>query len=139
MRRFKKKYALNKEISLSKLNQQRALCIQYGLKNKKELARYSYLVNKYEKNYPATVKKDIDAKLKSLGLDSINVRSFLERRLQTVIAKKYGYSMKKSRQLITHGKVKIEGKRKRFPGYLVRLSSVSKIVLENVSETPLTV
>jgi len=51
---------------------------------------------------------------------ALEVKDVLERRLQTLVAKKgLGRTMKQARQLITHGFIGINGKRITVPGYMV--------------------
>jgi small subunit ribosomal protein S4 len=62
-----------------------------------------------------------DAKLDDLLV--LNVDSFLERRLQTMVLRKgLAKSMKQSRQLVSHGLIAVNGKRLTSPGHLVLAS-----------------
>ncbi len=52
----------------------------------------------------------------------LNEKAFLERRLQSLVARKgLAKTMKQARQLIVHGYISINGKRVNKPGYLVSL------------------
>jgi small subunit ribosomal protein S4 len=100
-----------------------------------------FLVNRYKKTlrfYPeespiiAEVKQklhrlDIVPYNESIEVSKITRQSFLERRLQTLISKKYNISMAKSRQLITHGHVYVNDRKVTSPSFLVRLQNQPKI------------
>ena len=71
-------------------------------------------------------------KIRSLGLIGENatiddvlgleVRSILDRRLQTIVYKKgLARSIKQARQFITHGHIMVNGKVITSPGYLVKI------------------
>ena len=113
----------------------------YGLRNKRELWRMSHLSKKYRRiarellaapEEERTKVKPILDKLKKLGivgkdatlddLLDLTVDQFLERRLQTIVWKKgFAKTPYMARQLVTHGHIRINGRRIKQPGYLVTL------------------
>ena len=138
MIRFRKKYIkkLNRDISILKIESD--LLKQYGLRNKKELYKTKGLVQKYQKlnrsvDHSTLKYKSICEKLIKLGIFSsafssqkfhtLSVNNFLERRLQTIVAKMKAISLSNARQLIIHGKVMVNKTIKRFPCYLIRVDS----------------
>lgn len=124
----------------TRMEEEAVLIKEYGLKNKKEIWRLSSLMRKYTgnaKNLIASRTKQSEiethqllTKLQKLGLLQegsriedvlgLNIRDFMERRLQSVVFKKgLARSMKQSRQFITHNHVKVNDKKISVPSYLV--------------------
>jgi small subunit ribosomal protein S4 len=114
---------------------------RYGLKNLRELWILDSELRRIRKNVrdvlsgrtEESVGRDIitrlsrynivkgDAKLDDLLV--VNVDSFLERRLQTMVLRKgLAKSMKQARQLVSHGLIAVNGKRLTSPGHLVLAS-----------------
>ncbi|QSL65576.1 hypothetical protein MERGE_002889 [Pneumocystis wakefieldiae] len=59
-------------------------------------------------------------KTKTNELSAINLYSILERRIDTIIHRAlFASSIKQARQMVIHGKVNVNGKRVRDPGYLL--------------------
>lgn len=145
MRKFRKRYLLNSIRSTAKYQEEAILCKKYGLKNKKELGIARAQLIKYRalmKNRHSAVVQPAIIKLHSLGLISVpsvsalvelSIESFLARRLQYILAKKFNLTVKAARQLITHGHVLIAGIRKRFPGYLLRTENENKVEVKGVA------
>ncbi|MBN1644817.1 30S ribosomal protein S4 [Candidatus Woesearchaeota archaeon] len=127
----------------ARIEEEKQLVAEYGLKNKKEI----YKATSKLKNYANQAKKLIAAtgkqaelektqlinKLNKLGLVtktaqmddvlSLTVRDILDRRLQTVLHKKaYARTTKQARQFITHGHILINKKLIQVPSYLVTTS-----------------
>jgi len=119
----------------------------YGLRNKRELWRMSFLAKKYRRiarQLLAAPKSEswkvepIIRKLQALGilgkdatlddLLDLSVEQFLERRLQTIVWRKgFAKSPYMARQLITHGHIRVNGRRIRQPSYLVKLEEEDEI------------
>lgn len=123
-----------------RIEEEKQLLREYGLKNKQELLRmiavYKNFSNQAKKfvglQTPQSQKeeKQLMKKLQRLGilgadaeLDQVlglTVRDILERRLQTQVYKKgFARSVKQARQFITHQHVTIDGQKITAPGYLV--------------------
>lgn len=123
-----------------RIEEEKVLMQEYGLKNKSELWKLSSKM----KNFGAQAKKLIAAtgthaelekrqlfgRLQRLGLSkpsaelddvlSLTIRNILDRRLQTVVHKKgLSRSYKQARQFITHRHVLVGGKLVTSPNYLV--------------------
>lgn len=138
MRRSKKKYSGKSVFDHSVLSVERSLMVNYGLRNKKEVRKSQGYVRKYQRllrecgnNSPLF--KSACSKLVGLGvlpydptdkhIHQLKNTHFLERRLQTLVSKLTNVSMNQSRQLIVQGHVRVNGVRKRYPSYLIRVDS----------------
>jgi small subunit ribosomal protein S4 len=128
---------------------------EYGFKNKKEIWKMTSLLNKFqalakEYIYSRTRQAEKESKqlltrLKSIGL--LNEASMLndvltltgkdlfERRLQTIVFRMgLARSVKQSRQLISHGHIKVNGTKVSSPSYIVKKAEEDKITFaENSS------
>ncbi len=123
-----------------RIEEEKALLREYGLKNKKEIWRHDSFLKDLSRRAKSLVtikskqdeleKQRLLEKVVKLGLVqsevdlgailSLSLRDILERRLQTQIYKKgLARSMKQARQFITHQHVKINGKKMSIPSYLV--------------------
>ncbi len=145
-RRLRNKYERPKKLwDVDRLKEEKGLKTEFGLKNMKELWRVTAILKKYRREarrlLSLTVEerkddgKKILTKLVGMGilkdtssLDdilSLEVREFLERRLETVVLRTgLARSMPQSRQLITHGFIMVDGRRVTRPGFLVGLNDV---------------
>ncbi|MEM5867619.1 MAG: 30S ribosomal protein S4, partial [Candidatus Aenigmatarchaeota archaeon] len=136
MRRLKKKYEKpRRPWDKERIEKEKELMKKFGLKRKKELWRAEAILRKYRRIARNLVgKKDekkekiLIEKLKKMGflkdgnsIDdvlSLTVENILERRLQTIVFMKgFANSIKHARQLITHGHVKVNGRKIQYPSY----------------------
>lgn len=139
----------------SRIEAEKPLMKNYGLKNKKEIWRAQSLLRKFTKQAKnlATIKtknqerekQQLLNKLIKLGLLKkeaaredileLNVKNILDRRLQTLMIKKgLAKTSKQARQLIVHGHIMINGQKITVPGYLVSSDEENKIgFLQNSS------
>ncbi|MCS7137774.1 MAG: 30S ribosomal protein S4 [Candidatus Caldarchaeum sp.] len=122
------------------LEEELKLMGEYGLRNKRELWRAASILRKYRamarKLFVAVGERRIAeegrliGRLNRLGvlpqgatLDDVlklTVRDFLERRLQTIVFRAgLARTIFHARQLITHGKILVGGKKVRAPSYHV--------------------
>ncbi len=142
-KRNRRKYEKPKEIwSTERIGADNSLKDEYGLKNMKELWISQTRVSRIRRNAREFLsggasgstadEQAMIARLVKYGITKggatlddlldLNSRSFLERRLQSIVMRKgMAKSMKQSRQIIVHGFVSINGKRVNRPGYLVSL------------------
>ena len=137
-----------------RIEEEKALLREYGLKNKEEVWRANSILKKYSheakrlivlRTEQGTKEKDqLLRKLKSLSLIpaegdlnsvlSLKLKDILERRLQTLIYKKnLANSVKQARQLIVHRHVTIAGKSVNTPSYLVKRSEEDHLSYREVS------
>lgn len=149
MKKQRKKYETPKRPwDKERIEKEKRLKKDYGLKRKKEIWRAEALLRKYRRiardlagKKDKEAEKELIKKLNKLGLLdekaglddvlSLTVENILERRLQTIIFKKgLANSPKHARQLITHGHVFIEGKRILYPSYLTKREEEDKITVK---------
>jgi small subunit ribosomal protein S4 len=149
MKKQRKKYeAPKRPWDKERIEKEKKLKKDYGLKRKKEIWRAEALLRKYRRIARNLIaKKDKEAekalikKLSKLGLLdekaglddvlSLTVENILERRLQTILFRKgLANSPKHARQLIAHGHVFIEGRKILYPSYLVEKSEEDKITVK---------
>ena len=153
MRRFKKRYKRPKSPwDAAQIKEDKKLISEYGLKRKKEIWIAQSILRRFRQRARELIaekneekEKTLLEKLQSLGLLesgkglddvlALTVRDVLNRRLQTVVFKKgLGKTIREARQLITHGHIAVDGRRIRFPGYLVPKSQEDKIDLYETSK-----
>ncbi len=165
-RKLKKKYSAPVHPwQATRIEEERELVKEYGLKNKKEL----WKANSKLKNFANQAKKLIALrgeqteketiqlldKLKRLGMLEegsqlsdvlgLTVRSILERRLETLVCNKgLAHSTKQARQYITHRHILVNGIKITAPGYLVpkekeNLTFIEKSALANAEHPERTV
>ncbi|MEM4625170.1 MAG: 30S ribosomal protein S4 [Candidatus Aenigmatarchaeota archaeon] len=143
-RKLKKKYKSPKK-PFKNLEEERKLLKEYGLKKKREIWRAEAELKKIRRramNLNAIKDKEEEKKLieklRKMGLEvnslddilKLEVKDLLERRLQTIVYRKgLSKSIKHARQLIVHGKVKINGRKVPFPGFIVPKDLEDKIVV----------
>jgi len=138
MKRIRKKYEKPaKAWDKQRIEKEKGLIKNYGLKKKQEIWRTEFILRKYRglareltARADKNKEKNVIEKLIKLGLlnngatlDDIlglTVENFLERRLQTIIFKKgLSNTVKHARQLIVHGRVLIGERKVLYPSYLV--------------------
>jgi len=137
-----------------RIEKEKILVKNFGLNKKKEIWMSEALLMKYRRMARELAAKKDKAKEKVLlekliklgllqegaGLDDVldlNLESFLERRLQTVLQKKgFVNSVKQARQFIVHGHVRIGERKIVYPGYLVSKSDEEKIQISMTVNKP---
>jgi small subunit ribosomal protein S4 len=149
MKRQKKKYETPlRPWDKQRLEEEKKLIRKFGLKNKKEIWRAEAIVRKFRRmarEIAATYDKEKERilinKVLRLGLlkegatlDDVlglTVENLLERRLQTILKNKgLANTIKHARQLITHGHVKINGRKVTYPSYVVPINEEDSIVVD---------
>lgn len=149
-RRLRNKFDRPKKLwDVDRVSHDKALRIEYGLKNTGELWRAAAELKKYRREARRLQaltederKEDaqkILTKLVRLGvlkegtdineILALEVRAILERRLQTIVLRKgLARTMKQARQLITHGYVGLNGRRLTRPGIMLNLKDEAAIM-----------
>lgn len=144
MRRPRKTYARpTKRWDKSRIDEERQLVRDYGLKNKEELWKAKTVVSKFRSRArkqftDETGKEELFARLRKLGifrkeatLDDVlglTVESVLERRLQTLVLRKgFASTASQARQLITHRHIMIGRRVVDIPGYIVTVSEEKEL------------
>ncbi len=117
----------------------------FGLKNKKEIwkadAKIKSMREKAKKLIKASPEKQqaLFDQLQKIGLNvnsisdilALDIRDYLERRLQTIaVRKKLANTMKSARQMITHRKVLVNEKVTDKPSYIVPVKLENKITIK---------
>ena len=132
----------------SRIEEEKILTNEYGLKNKKDLWKMTSRLARFKKQAKALIsRKDAQGlmekdlflkKLQKLNLINhdatldhvldLSVKDLLERRLQTILFRKgHAKSIKQSRQMIVHEHVLINGQKMNVPSFLVPISIENSI------------
>jgi small subunit ribosomal protein S4 len=153
VKNLKKQYETpNRAWNEERIQREDQLREQYGLKNKEEIYKaYSQLrtfrrqARKLVGEEDEQQKEQILSKANRLGLVksdaeitdllTLNVEDILNRRLQTAVDRRgHADSPKHARQLVTHGRVKVDGKKVNIPGYMLTQTEEKTIEVEEPSE-----
>jgi small subunit ribosomal protein S4 len=146
VKKIRKKYETpSRRWDKQRIDTEKVLIKNFGLKKKQEIYRAQSILRKYRRlARELTAKSDkekekvIINKLIKIGmlnegatLDDIlglTVENILERRLQTMILRKgFANTPKHARQLITHGHILIGEKKVSYPSYIVSRIEEDKI------------
>ena len=124
----------------TRIKEEKILLNEYGLKNKKEIWKSESLLRRFKSQAKRLIatkteqsKKEEEqlikrlAKLNILNEDSklddvlgLTLRNILDRRLQTIVSKKFSREIKQARQFVVHGHVLVNEKKITAPSYLVK-------------------
>ncbi len=148
-RRIKKKFDKPKHPwQLDRLEEERGILSNYGLKNKRELWRGETLLRGFRRHARRLLalhtpqarieEKQLVERLKSLNLLrenatlddalALKIEDLLNRRLQTLVFNKgFSSTAKQARQFVVHGHVTIGGRKITAPGYLVPRAEENEI------------
>ncbi len=154
-RQPKKKYSRPlKRWSKERLDSEKPVIQEFGLKNKKEIWRAASSLRKFAAQAKRLIalrgvqaeveKKQMIGKLSSLGIISPNasldevlgltLKDFLVRRLQTIVFKRnLARSVRQSRQFIVHRQIKVGDKIITSPSFLVPVSVEDKVAFVETS------
>ncbi len=146
MKRQKKKFERPKRPwDKVRIEEEKKLTQNYGLRRKKEIWRAESILRNYRRlARELAAKRDKEKekilldKLFKMGLIkkdadlddvlALTVENILDRRLQTLVFKKgLARTVKLSRQYIVHGHITFEGRKMRWPSMLVPLGGEEKI------------
>ncbi len=129
----------------ARIEEEKKLMEEYGLRRKRELWRAQEILRKFRKRArdllaraDEKAKNELLTKLYRLGLVEkdatledvlkLTIRDILERRLQTIVYRKgLARTIKQARQFIVHGHIAVNGRRMPFPSALVRREWEDKI------------
>lgn len=148
-RKLRKKYSTpSHPWNLARIEEERPIVEEYGLKNKKEVwktdARLKRALHQAKRlialdtEQSKIEEKQVISRLikysllkENSSLDDIlnlKLKDFLDRRLQTIVLqKKLAQSTKQARQFITHGHISINKKKVTVPSYLVKADEENTI------------
>jgi small subunit ribosomal protein S4 len=149
MKRQRKKYKTPvKAWDKQRIEKERVIVKNFGLRKKRDIWRAESFLRKYRRiarslaakkdkeREKILIKKLVKLGLlnESAGLDdvlSLTLENLLERRLQTLLFRKgFTNSSKQARQFITHGHVRINGKKVVYPSYLVLKDEENNIEID---------
>jgi small subunit ribosomal protein S4 len=137
-----------------RIESERGLLQEYGLKNHREIWRIKSFVKKAADQAKKLIgertergdieRKRLISRLHKYGLipadaqvtDVLNIqpKDVIERRLQTMVVRKgLSKTMRQSRQLIVHGHISVNGRKQTSPSYLVKVSEENSIDFSGVS------
>lgn len=128
--------------------EEKEILIKYGLNTKRQYYISVALAQRYRAFFRRTPRENptygqVMKKLFNLGIissdskldvNTLTKESFLDRRLTTLVSKKYDLPIKLARQKIVQKKVKVNGVLKTHCSYLVRLENENKIELNEYSK-----
>lgn len=136
----------------ARIDEERDLKREYGLKNKREIWKQQSVLKRFIDNYKKTgtsaqfqkEREELLTKMTSLGIIKSNAKAddilglhlkdVLERRLQTILCRKsMAHSMKQARQFIVHRHIAVDGQVITSPAYLVPVEEQNKITFVNKS------
>lgn len=145
MKRKRKIYSKPKRpFEKARIEEEAKIKKEFGLKNKKEIWKAEAKIKSFREKAKKLISADekrktiLFEKLKGMGLKvnsiadvlSLDKKDYLERRLQTVIARKrLASTLLGARQLITHKKILINDKVINIPSYVVPVALENKISL----------
>ncbi len=152
MRRLRRKYKRPKAPwYLPRIEEERKLLKKYGLRRKKEIWTAQEILRNFRRRarelnavQNKEEEKILISKLSMLGmlpaeasLDDVlalGIESVLDRRLQTIVFKRRMASTPmEARQKIVHGHIKVNGRRIKYPSYLVKVDEERTIELAKPS------
>ena len=150
----KKFFSPAKRWSKERIDTEKDLTKEYGLRNKKEIWKAEFKLRNFTRQAKRLIsistkqaereKEQLLSKLKSLsllpataGMENIldlTLKSVLDRRLQTVVFKKgISKSVKSARQMITHGHIIVNNIKVTIPSYLVQSNEEQAITVDQNS------
>jgi ribosomal protein uS4 len=138
--RSKRKYIKDRSYDKNRYNLDRNLIVEFGLRNKKQIGKYKYLIKKYRRiyrlNQDGLIKKqifmDVINKLTRQGILQegktildLTIQDFLNRRLQTIVFNlKLSRSQLHARQLITHKHIKVNNLVTSVPSRIINITDI---------------
>lgn len=138
----------------TRIDAEKILTKNYGLKRKKEIWKMGSLLKRFttqaknlmndDSNQGAKEKEQLLTKLYKLGLVekdatlanvlALTIDDVMEKRLQTIVYKKsLAMSVKHARQLIFHGHILVSGKKVTSPSYIVLQEEVGNVTYSSKS------
>ncbi len=131
-----------------RIDEDKGLCDEFGLKNSRELWRMRTTLRKTRREARRLLSKkgkNLEERAERLlkrarsflvnnptcTLDDIltlNIRDILSRRLQSIVFKKrFGQTMRQARQLIVHGHIAVNGAKVSAPSYIVKFAEENTV------------
>ena len=139
----------------SRLDGEKRLLKEYGLRRKHELWRSEAILRNFRRRArdllgspDEKVEKVLMDKLQKLGIKcttldevlGISINDILSRRLQTIVHKKgVAHSIWHARQVIVHGHITINGRKIKYPSYLVPVTEEPVITILEKMKSAVTI
>jgi small subunit ribosomal protein S4 len=138
----------------TRIEQEKEISKNYGMKNKKEIWKIASLLHHFKKEAKRLAgkqdtqslleTKQLKQKLENLGIASkesdlnqvldLTIDAIMSRRLQTIVYKRgLARTSKQARQFITHGHIMISDQKVTTPSYMVNLEDEPKISFSQIS------
>ena len=132
----------------SLLEEEKKILATYGLRRKREILKARAILRNFRRRARSLIAErneeaegilldklaNLGLLQKGQGLDdalALTVENILDRRLQTIVFRKgAAKTPKQARQIITHGRLSIEGRRMAYPSYLVPVEEEAKIKIK---------
>jgi len=146
MKRKHKTYSRPKRpFDKARIDEEGILKKEFGLKNKKEIWKANAKVKSMREKAKGLIKatpeeqQALFKQLQKIGMKvnsiaevlALDVKDYLERRLQTIVTRmKLTTTMKSSRQRITHRKILVDGNVVNKPSYIVQVDLEDKITIK---------
>ena len=154
-KRISRKYSTpNHPWQRERIDEEKILLKEYGMKNKKEIWKMNSQLKRFKRQVKNLVprmdvqaeieEKQLMEKVKSIGLVGIDstlddilgltLTDVCDRRLQTLVfKKKLARSVKQARQLITHEHITVNGTKITSPSYIVSINEEGTILFSDSS------
>ncbi|MFH0928800.1 MAG: 30S ribosomal protein S4 [Candidatus Aenigmatarchaeota archaeon] len=153
MRKQNKKYDMPlKPWDKTRIEDERKLAQEYGLRRKKEIWKTESVLRNYRRlarGLAARSNKDNEKilldklfKIGLIGKDAdlddvlaLTIEKLLNRRLQTLVFKRgICPTVKQARQMIVHGHIAVDGRKARWPSTIVTIAEEDKISIYELSK-----
>ncbi len=147
MKRKHKNYSSPKRpFEKARIEEEGRIKEEFGLKNKREIWKAEAKIKKIRERAKSLIRESPEKQkllienLQKIGLKiktisdilALSSKDYLERRLQTIVARKgIVTTMKSARQKITHKKILVDGKVVNIPSYVVPVEIENKISLKD--------
>ena len=152
-KKMKKHYeSPNKPWEKTRLEEERKIVMEYGIRRKKEIRRLETIIRDLRRRARLLIAtkdekeaKVIIEKVQKMGILAksnaaledilgIELKDILERRLQTLVVKKgFANTIKQARQFITHGHITLNGHKIISPNYVVTIAEESGLMFRPTS------
>jgi small subunit ribosomal protein S4 len=141
LRKHKKYSRPRKPFDKARIEEENEIIKKFGLKNKREIWRADAQIVKIRRIAKTLITESVEKQKEffdTLNKKGLNINSiaevlaltkedYLNRRLQTIVSRKFARTIKTARQMITHRNVTINGKIIDVPSYVVLLEEEGKI------------
>lgn len=152
-KKMKKHYeSLKKPWERTRLEEERKIVTEYGIRRKKEIRRLETIIRDLRRRARLLIATKDDKESKVLiekvlkmgvlakanpaleDILGVELNNILQRRLQTLVVKKgFANTIKQARQFITHGHITLNGRKIISPNYVVTIAEEAAIMFRPTS------